>query len=449
MEEPPEQIILTIAQSVISHPLSFEIIFSLIIMALLLLCSALISGSEVAYFSLNGAEIDRLRASKSKSEIRVIELLERPKRLLATILIANNFINVGIVILSTYIIDGLFTFNNYQFKFFIQVGVVTFILLLIGEVIPKVYATRKAEKLAGIMAIPLFYVQLIVKPVSSILVQSTNFIDKRIKKKGHNISVGELSHALELSSDENGRDEDQKILEGIVKFGNTDVKQIMTSRIDVVPIEITATYQEVVSIILDCGYSRIPVFKDNFDNIAGVLYIKDLLPHLDDDDFDWTMILRSPFFVPENKKIDDLLREFQTKKIHLAIVVDEYGGTSGIVSLEDVLEEIVGEISDEFDDDDLVYSKLDDNNYVFEGKTPLNDLYRILEVESEELFEEQKGDAETLAGFLIELKGKIPKKGEKVRFEQYLFTVEAADKRRVKRIKVTIDPENLGEDNDL
>ncbi len=448
MEEPPEQIILTIAQSATSHPLSFEIILSLFIMAFLLLCSALISGSEVAYFSLNGSELDRLRVSKNKSESRVIELLEKPKRLLATILIANNFINVGIVILSTFIIDGLFTFNNYQLKFLIQVVAVTFILLLIGEVIPKVYATRKAERLAGAMAIPLFYIQLIVKPISSILVHSTNFIDKRIKKKGHNISVGELSHALELSSDENGKDDDQKILEGIVKFGNTDVKQIMTSRIDVVPIEITSTYQEVVTTILDCGYSRIPVYKENFDNIAGVLYIKDLLPHLDNEDFDWTSILRNPFFVPENKKIDDLLREFQSKKIHLAIVVDEYGGTSGIVSLEDVLEEIVGEISDEFDDEDLIYSKLDDFNYVFEGKAPLNDVYRVLEVESEEVFEEQKGEAETLAGFLIELKGKIPKKGEKVRFEQYLFTVEAADKRRVKRIKVTIEQENLTERND-
>lgn len=448
MEEPPEQIILTIAQSVTSHPFSFEIIISLFIMAILLLCSALISGSEVAYFSLSGSELDHLRVSKNKSEIRVIELLERPKRLLATILIANNFINVGIVILSTFIIDGLFTFNNYQLKFLIQVVAVTFVLLLIGEVIPKVYATRKAERLAGAMALPLFYIQLIVKPISSILVHSTNFIDKRIKKKGHNISVGELSHALELSSDENGKDEDQKILEGIVKFGNTDVKQIMTSRIDVVPIEITATYQEVVATILDCGYSRIPVYKENFDNIAGVLYIKDLLPHLDNEDFDWTSILRNPFFVPENKKIDDLLREFQSKKIHLAIVVDEYGGTSGIVSLEDVLEEIVGEISDEFDDDDLIYSKLDEFNYIFEGKAPLNDVYRVLQVESEEVFEEQKGEAETLAGFLIELKGKIPKKGEKVRFEQYLFTVEAADKRRVKRIKVTIEQENLTERND-
>lgn len=448
MEEPPEQLTIILVQSIISHEITFEIAISMVIMALLLLCSALISGSEVAYFSLSGSEIDRLKTSKNRSEIRILELLERPKRLLATILIANNFINVGIVILSTFIIDGLFTFHNNQLKFFIQVIAVTFILLLIGEVIPKVYATRKAERLAAIMAIPLFYVQLIVKPVSSILVQSTNFIDKRIKKKGHNISVGELSHALELSSDENAKDEDQKILEGIVKFGNTDVKQIMTSRIDVVPLEITATYQEVVKTILDCGYSRIPVYKENFDTIVGVLYIKDLLPHLDNEDFDWTSILRNPFFVPENKKIDDLLREFQGKKIHLAIVVDEYGGTSGIVSLEDVLEEIVGEISDEFDDDDLVYSKLDEFNYVFEGKTPLNDVYRILEVPSEELFEEQKGDAETLAGFLLELKGKIPKKGEKVRFEQYLFTVEAADKRRVKRIKVTIEKDNTTESND-
>lgn len=443
MEEPPEQILLSLSQSIVSHPISFEIIISLIVMAILLICSALISGSEVAYFSLSTAEIDRLKSSKDRTEIRIIELLDRPKRLLATILIANNFINVGIVILSTFIVDGLFTFNNYKLKFFIQVVAVTFVLLLIGEVIPKVYATRKSERLAAIMAIPLFYIQLLVRPISSILVQSTNFIDKRIKKKSHNISVGELSHALELTSDEIGNDDEQKILEGIVKFGNTEVKQIMTSRIDVVPIDITATFQEVISTILDSGYSRIPVFKEDFDHIVGVLYIKDLLPHLEKEDFDWASIIRNPFFIPENKKIDDLLREFQGMKIHLAIVVDEYGGTSGIVSLEDVLEEIVGEISDEFDDDDLVYSKLDDLNYIFEGKTPLNDVYRILEIDANE-FEENKGEAETLAGFLIEIKGKIPKKNEKVKFSNYLFTVEAADKRRVKRIKITI--ENNSED---
>jgi gliding motility-associated protein GldE len=443
LEEPPEQILLSLSQSIISHPISFEVIISISVIAVLLICSALISGSEVAYFSLSTTEIDRLKSSKDRTEIRIIELLERPKRLLATILIANNFINVGIVILSTFIVDGLFTFTNYKLKFLIQVVAVTFVLLLIGEVIPKVYATRKSEKLAAFMAIPIFYIQLFVRPISSILVHSTNFIDKRIKKKSHNISVGELSHALELSSDENDNNDEQKILEGIVKFGNTEVKQIMTSRIDVVPIDIKATFKEVIDIILDSGYSRIPVFKEDFDHIAGVLYIKDLLPHLEKEDFDWSSLMRNPFFVPENKKIDDLLREFQGMKIHLAIVVDEYGGTSGIVSLEDVLEEIVGEISDEFDDDDLVYSKLDDYNYIFEGKTPLNDVYRILEIDAED-FEENKGEAETLAGFLIEIKGKIPKKGEKVKFSNYLFTVEAADKRRVKRIKLTI--ENNSED---
>ena len=306
MEEPPEQILLSLSQSIVSHPISFEIIISLIVMAILLICSALISGSEVAYFSLSTAEIDRLKSSKDRTEIRIIELLDRPKRLLATILIANNFINVGIVILSTFIVDGLFTFNNYKLKFFIQVVAVTFILLLIGEVIPKVYATRKSERLAAIMAIPLFYIQLLVRPINTILVQSINFIDKRIKKKSHNISVGELSHALELTSDENGNDDEQKILEGIVKFGNTEVKQIMTSRIDVVPIDITATFQEVISTILDSGYSRIPVFKEDFDHIVGVLYIKDLLPHLDKEDFDWASIIRNPFFIPENKKLDYL-----------------------------------------------------------------------------------------------------------------------------------------------
>jgi gliding motility-associated protein GldE len=313
--------------------------------------------------------------------------------------------------------------------------------LLLGEVIPKIYANRSPLKLAAFMAFPVYYLRTFLKPFSSILVSSTNFIDKRIKKRGHNISVNELSQALELTSDENDTDEDQKILEGIVRFGNLDVKQVMTSRVDVVSIDEKLSFSDVISIILESGYSRIPVHKDNFDNIRGVLYIKDLLSYLEEkDNFDWTKLIRKPFFVPENKKIDDLLREFQSKKTHLAIVVDEYGGSSGIISLEDILEEIVGEISDEFDDDDLVYSKLDEYNYVFEGKTSLNDVYRVLDI-SGELFEEEKGESESLAGFALEIFGRIPQKNEKTKFNDYLLTVDAADKRRIKRIKITL-PQN-------
>ncbi|KAA3646845.1 MAG: gliding motility-associated protein GldE [Bacteroidetes bacterium] len=415
-----------------------ELSLACLAMLILLVASALISGSEVAYFSINPAEKDELQGNKIKSASVILELLERPKKLLATILIANNFVNVAIVILSTYIADGLIPETLSQnTKLFIQIVLVTFLLLLLGEVIPKVYANAKPLKLASFMALPTLYLRSLLSPLSSLLVSSTNFIDKRIKKKGHNISVDELSHALELTSDDTKTEEDHKILEGIVKFGNTDVKQVMTSRVDTVSIDINKTYQEVIDTILDSGYSRIPVYEDSFDNIKGILYIKDLLPHLNKETFKWTTIIRKPFFVPENKKIDDLLKEFQFKKIHLAVVVDEYGGSSGIISLEDILEEIVGEISDEFDDEDLEYSKLDDFNYVFEGKIGLNDMYRILGIDGDE-FEEVKGESESLAGLVIELFGKIPKKGEKIRLKDYLISIEAADKRRIKRIKLSL-----------
>lgn len=407
----------------------------------LLLCSALVSGSEVAFFSLGPNEKEDIANSQEKSNNLLIELLERPKRLLATILIANNFVNVGIVILSTYLTEKLISESFPEtYKFLIQVVVVTFLLLLLGEVIPKIYANKKPLKLASFMAKPIYYIRVILNPFSSILVNSTNFIDKRIKKKGHNISVDELSQALELTSDENKEEDDHKILEGIVKFGNTEVKQVMTSRVDVVSIEESESFASVIEIILEAGFSRIPVQKDNFDNIRGLLYIKDLLPHLSKKEYDWKQLIRKPYFVPENKKIDDLLREFQSKKTHLAIVVDEYGGSSGIITLEDILEEIVGDISDEFDDDDLFYSKLDDFTYVFEAKIALNDMYRVLDIEGDE-FEEEKGESETLAGFVLELFGKIPKKNEKIKFQDYLFTVEAADKRRIKRLKLQL-PKN-------
>lgn len=415
-----------------------ELILASVAMFLLLGCSALISGSEVAYFSLSPSDKEEIENNKIKSASVLVSLLERPKRLLATILIANNFVNVAIVILSSFIADFLMADKlSLEAQLFIQIGLVTFLLLLLGEVIPKVYANSKPLKLASFMALPTFYLRAVLKPFSSLLVSSTNFIDKRIKKKGHNISVDELSHALELTSDENKTEEDHKILEGIVKFGNTEVKQVMTSRVDTVSIDVSKSFKEVIEIILDSGYSRIPVYEESFDNIKGVLYIKDILAHLQKDKLDWTKLIRKPFFVPENKKIDDLLREFQNKKIHLAVVVDEYGGSSGIISLEDILEEIVGEISDEFDDDDLTYSKLDDFNYVFEGKIGLNDMYRVLDIEGDE-FEEIKGESETLAGLVLELFGKIPKKGEKTRVNGYLISIEAADKRRVKRIKLSL-----------
>jgi len=416
----------------------FAVILVSLAVVFLLLCSALVSGSEVAFFSLGPNEKESISGSIERKAKMLNDLLERPKRLLATILIANNFVNVGIVILSTYLTEILIPAefpDTYQFV--IQVVVVTFLLLLLGEVIPKIYANKNPMTLARFMAFPLFYIRFVLNPFSSLLVNSTNFIDKRIKKKGHNISVDELSQALELTSDENQDEDDHRILEGIVKFGNTEVKQVMTSRVDVVSLEESQSYQEVNDIILEAGFSRIPVHRDNFDNISGILFIKDLLPHLQKKNFKWQSLIRKPFFVPENKKIDDLLKEFQSMKTHLAIVVDEYGGSSGIITLEDILEEIVGDISDEFDDDDLIYSKLDDQTYVFEAKIALNDMYRVLDIEGDD-FESEKGESETLAGFVLELFGKIPQKNEKIRFNDYMITIEAADKRRIKRIKLQL-----------
>jgi gliding motility-associated protein GldE len=408
-------------------------------MLLLIVCSALISGSETAFFSLTPVNIEEIKRNKTSVNESILTLLKRPKRLLATLLIANNFVNISIIILSTFTVDRLIDFESQTtLKFIIQVIVISFLLLLFGELTPKVYATRKATRLASFMALPLLFIQKILNPLNTLLINSTAIIDKKIRWKEQNISVEELSKALEITSQNEKDDEDKKILEGIVKFGNTEVKQIMKSRIDVVALDYEFDFSEVLKQSRESGFSRIPVYAENFDTIKGVLYTKDLLPHLEEKaSFKWQPLIRSPFFVPENKKIDDLLKEFQHRKIHLAIVVDEYGGSSGIVTLEDVLEEIVGDISDEFDDDDIHYSKLDENNFVFEGKTPLIDFYRILDVDPA-LFEEHKGEADSLAGFIIELAGKIPLKMEKINFAHFLFTIEAADKRRVKRIKVTL-----------
>ncbi|MFH1321621.1 MAG: gliding motility-associated protein GldE [Bacteroidota bacterium] len=420
------------------QPFSLGILIALSAMILLLICSALISGAEVAYFSLNPSNFEWLRNSENKSSRIILDLLERPKQLLATILITNNFVNVAIIILSTYIALKQFNFSQYPvLAFVLQVIAVTFLILMIGEVIPKVYATQHAVKLAGFMAYPILFLDKILSPVSNLLISSTSIIHKKIEQKIHSISIDELSDVLEITSEEALREE-HKILKGIVEFGNTDVKQIMKARVDITAIDYEIPYKKVITTILDCGFSRIPVYKENFDNIAGILYIKDLLPFLSEkENFRWQSLISSPFFVPENKKIDNLLKEFQEKKIHLAIVVDEYGGTSGIVTLEDIIEEIVGEISDEFDTGDLVYSKLDERNYVFEGKTPLNDLCRIIGIEGN-FFEQAKGDSDSLAGFILELVGKIPEKDERITFENFVFAIEAVDQRRIKRVKVTI-----------
>ena len=420
----------------------------LVILMVLLIVSALVSGSEVAFFSLKSQDLDDLKGKSKPTFDSVVELLDHPKTLLATILISNNFVNVGIVILSSYITGTMFDFSsNPTLGFVLEVVIITFLILLFGEVLPKVYATRSSVAFSSFMSGPMLIMRGVFRPVSLVLVRSTNFIEKRLNKATENLSVDDLSQALELTNSEDTSQDEQKILEGIVKFGNTNVRQIMKPRMDVICIDVTWDYHKVLSIILDSGYSRIPVYEDNFDNVKGVLYIKDLLPHIDAaEDFDWNALMRDSFFVPENKKIDDLLKEFQEKKIHLAVVVDEFGGTSGIITLEDVIEEIVGEISDEFDDDELVYSKLDDRHYVFEAKIHLTDFSKVLDIDVER-FDQARGEADTLAGFVLEIAGKFPEKNEEIEFDGIIFRVESRDGRRIKRIKVSL-PETTSDEQD-
>ena len=422
-------------------PLTFSIIFGFVVMLILIIFSALISGSEIAFFSLSPTHFKLLKSEKNRISDLILTLLDKPKSLLATILIANNFVNVAIIILSTYIISGIFNLENYPIlAFVIQVIVVTSLLLIFGEIMPKIYSAVNPVNFAKLMARPVRTMMSIFYPLSSILVKSSNLIDKRISKKGIQLSMSELSEAIELTSDEDTPEEERKILKGIVKFGDIDVKEIMKSRVDVTAIDVSTDYGGLLSVILDCGYSRIPAFKENFDNIAGILYVKDLLPHLDKGDgFAWQKLLRPAFFVPENKKINDLLQEFQQKKIHLSIVVDEYGGTSGIVTLEDIIEEIVGDITDEFDteEDEVSYTKINETTFLFDAKTLLNDFCKILEID-DKIFEEVKGDSETLAGLILEVEGKIPKPNETSRINNYEFRVKKADRRRIEEILVKI-----------
>jgi gliding motility-associated protein GldE len=422
---------------------------ALIVVLLLLICSALISGSEVAFFSLGPSERDQLSNRTDTAADRILQLLERPQRLLATILISNNLVNIGIVIVSTYIVAESFNFNEYAewVAIFIQVGVVTFLLLLIGEVIPKVYATTHKLQLAGFMSLPLEVLSSLFKPLSLVLINSTNLINKRVKKVNADYSVDELEHALELTKDEETSPDEEKILRGIVRFGSTDVKQIMTPRMEVISFDRETPYGELIEELLEQGFSRVPIYRDSLDQVVGILYLKDLLPYTEAQDLAWQNLVRQPYFVPENKKLDDLLKEFQERKVHMAIVVDEYGGTSGIVTLEDILEEIVGDITDEFDDEDIFYSRLDEKNYVFEGRTPLVDLYKILDIDGNS-WEVAKGESDTLAGFILEHAGKIPLKNEKVRFQNYTLTIEAADKRKIKRVKLTVNETAEEEEND-
>lgn len=421
--------------------------FKIAFLFILLSFSALISGAEVAFFGLSQTEVNEIEEKKSAQGKIIVKLLDRPKKLLATILIANNAINIGVVLLFNNIGDTIFADITYVIlglvpvRFLLEVVVVTFLILMFGEILPKVYANRNKFTFAFFMAFPLKVLDFLFSPLSLPMRSATIFLYNKLGKQKSNLNVGHLSQALELTSEGDTTMEEQKILEGIVSFGNTDTKQVMRPRIDIFALNEEMKFLEVLSEIKTHGYSRIPVFSQNMDNVLGVLYVKDLLPYIDRKTFNWMSLIREPYFVPENKKLDNLLLDFQTKKNHLAIVVDEYGGTSGIVTLEDIIEEIVGDISDEFDDEDLIFSKLDDFNFVFDGKTALKDFYRVAKIEDEDDFEEKKGESETVAGFVLEIAGSFPKRGEVVRFKEYQFIVESLDKKRLKQIKITLPHE--------
>jgi putative hemolysin len=422
-----------------SYSIDTNLVFGFVAIFALLFCSALVSGAEVALFSLSQKDIDdTLLEHPSKGKI-ISSLLEKPKKLLATLLVANNFINIGVVILFSFVGKNLFAVvTSPVLKFIIEVILVTFLILLFGEVLPKVYASRNNSKFAKAIAYPIAALDKLLSPISLPMRKVTIYLHNKLGKQKTNFSVDQLSQALELTDTEQTSSEEQKILEGIVTFGNTDAKQVMSPRMDIFALEIGESFETIYPKVVEKGYSRIPVYRDNIDHIEGVLFVKDLLRHIDKEEFDWKKLIREPFFIPENKKIDNLLKDFQNMKSHLAIVVDEYGGTSGIVSLEDIIEEIVGDISDEFDGDNANYSKIDEKNYLFEGKTNLKDFYRIIDV-NEELLESAKGEAETLAGFILEVLGNFPKKDQKIVFENCTFTIEAVDKKRIKQIKVTIE----------
>lgn len=422
-----------------AYTLDTDLVFGFVGIFVLLFCSALVSGAEVALFSLSQKDLDEAAQEDVSTGKLLTDLLNRPKKLLATLLVANNFINIGVVILFSFIGGGLFaSIESPVLKFVFEVLLVTFLLLLFGEVLPKVYASRNNAKFAKRIALPISVLDKVLSPISIPMRNATVFLHNKLGKQKTNFSVDQLSQALELTSSEETSSDEQKILEGIVSFGNTDTKQVMSPRIDVFALEITEPFVDIYTKIIEKGYSRIPVYRDNIDQIEGVLFVKDLLPHINKKTFDWAALIREPFFVPENKKLDNLLKDFQSMKNHLAIVVDEYGGTSGLVSLEDVIEEIVGDISDEFDDENIIFSQIDEHNFLFEGKINLKDFYRIVNVD-DEIFETRKGEAETLAGFILEIIGNFPKKGQKIIYENCLFTVETVDKKRIKQIKVTID----------
>jgi putative hemolysin len=421
-------------------------IYLIVIIIVLLCMSALASGSESAFFSLSPTEKEALRQDESKSAQIALELLDDPKEILATLLIANNFVNIGIVIISTALLNDFFpnTSTNPSIRFLIEVVGITLTILLFGEVVPKIYSTKNALLMARTMAHPINFMRRL-PPISWLkwlLVNGTKIIQKRARKHGIIISSDELEQAIALTKEEHTSEEEHKILEGIIRFGSTECCQIMCPRLDIIALKETQPFSEVLKVIRENGYSRVPVYRDSVDNVIGILYIKDLLPHLDkSEEFEWNTLLRKPMFVPENKKIDDLLKDFQEVKMHMAVVVDEYGGASGIITLDDILEEIVGDITDEYDVADVVYTKIDEHTYLFEGRTSLVDFYKVMDIDGRE-FDAMKGESETLGGFIVENAERILRNNEFITVGPIKLVVDSSDKRRIKLVKAIVPKED-------
>ena len=418
---------------------SFGAIVAIALAVLLLFASGFVSASEIAFFSLSPNDLSEIEEEEHPSDKRIMSLLKDSERLLATILISNNFVNVTIIMLCNFFFAQVVDFGGSVIVEFLVITVIlTFLLLLFGEIMPKIYSAQHTLRFTRFAAPVLALLEKVFRPLSSLLVRSTFIVNKCVSKKNYNISVDDLSQALELT-DKSEISEESNILEGIIRFGGETAKEVMTSRLDMVDLDVTATFTEVLDCVVENGYSRVPVYEDSQDNIKGILYIKDLLPHLKKDDtFKWQSLIRPAYFVPETKMIDDLLRDFQANKIHIAIVVDEFGGTSGIVTMEDIIEEIVGEINDEYDEEEHSYVKINDHTYVFEAKTQLSDFYKILHIDTD-AFEDVEGDADTLAGLLLEIKGDFPKLHEQLEYGDFLFEVLEMDARRILTVKVVLN----------
>lgn len=436
-----DSFLLDISSYITVNPISPSILVSILLALFLILLSGFASASEIAFFSLSPADLEAMDPDKSPLDMQVQELRDDSERTLATILITNNLVNVTIIMLCNYIFNSLFTFGEEWLQFLCVTILLTFLLLLFGEIIPKVYSRKNPLAFCRKAVKGVIFFRKLFWPVETILLKSGAFAEKVLQKENRQLSIDDLEQALELTDKSDIKDE-QSMLQGIIRFGDETAKEVMTSRQDIIDLDIRCSYEDVLKCIVDNNYSRIPVYQDNKDNIRGVLYIKDLLPHLSKPaNFRWQSLIRPPYFVPETKKIDDLLREFQENKVHIAIVVDEFGGTSGIVTLEDILEEIVGEINDEYDEEEHNYTKLDANSYIFEGKTLLNDFSKILNLPDDE-FDDVEGDADSLAGLLLEIKGDFPVVHEILKYKRYTFEVLEIDERRISKVKVIIGCED-------